>query len=329
MAVIVLAMGASLLLVPLIGSELMPTTDEGQVRVSGELEAGTRLELTDQAFQALEQRTRQAVPEIQTMVSSVGGGFRSGGSSGQINLTLVPRRQRGRSDAQIADDLRRRLGNTPGMTLRMRTSQGFFLMRGGSSNTERIQIEVRGYDLNAGQELAGRIRELVRDAPGVTDVQLSQEAGVLEDLVMVDRRRVAEFNLTAQAVTSLLRTLIAGTQAGTFREADTEVPIVVRLAGREAFDLGRLLDLPVVNGEGRAVPLAQRRQPAPAAGAHGHRAQGPGAHAHGFREHQRAGRGLHRGRPARAPARPAPAAGFHRPVHRRLGGAARELPGAV
>jgi HAE1 family hydrophobic/amphiphilic exporter-1 len=72
-------------------------------------------------------------------------------------------------------------------------------MRGGSSNTERIRIEVRGYDLNAAQELAGRIRELVRDAPGVTDVQLSQEAGVLEDLVTVDRRRVAEFNLTAQA----------------------------------------------------------------------------------------------------------------------------------
>jgi HAE1 family hydrophobic/amphiphilic exporter-1 len=268
--VIALAMGASLLLVPFIGSEVMPTTDEGQVRISGELEAGTRLGLTDEAFQALEQRTREAVPELQTMVSSVGGGFRSaGGNSGQINLTLVPRRERGRSDAQVADNLRRRLGGTPGMTLRMRTSQGFFLMRGTSSNTERIQIEVRGYDLGAGRELAGRIRELVRDAPGVTDVQLSQEAGVLEDLVVVDRRRVAEFNLTVQQVTSLLRTLIAGSQAGTFREADSEVPIVVRLAGGEALDLGRLLDLPVVNAEGRAVPLANvvslRRQPGPTA----------------------------------------------------------------
>jgi HAE1 family hydrophobic/amphiphilic exporter-1 len=269
-AVIVLAMGASLLLVPLIGSELMPVTDEGQVRINGEMEAGTRLALTDQAFQDLERRTREAVPEIQTMVTSVGGGFRSAGTStGQISLTLVPRRQRGRSDAQVADELRRRLGGTPGLTLRTRTSQGFFLMRGGSSNTERIQIEVRGYDLSAGRKLAGRIRELVQEAPGVTDVQLSQEAGVQEDLVVVDRRRVAEFNLTAQAVTSLLRTLIAGTQAGTFREADAEVPIVVRLAGRESFDLARLLELPVVNGEGRSVPLANvvslRRQPGPTA----------------------------------------------------------------
>jgi HAE1 family hydrophobic/amphiphilic exporter-1 len=269
-AVIVLAMGASLLLVPLIGSEVMPTTDEGQVRVSGELEAGTRLELTDQAFQDLERRTRETVPEIQTMVTSVGGGFRSSGSSsGQIGLTLMPRGERSRSDAQIADDLRRRLGGTPGMTLRTRTSQGFFLMRGGSANTERVQVEVRGYDLNTARELAGRIRELVEEAPGVTDVQLSQEAGVLEDLLVVDRSRVAEFNLTVEQVTSLLRTLIAGTQAGTFREADTEVPIVVRLAGREDFDLARLLALPVVNGEGRSVPLSNivslSRQPGPMA----------------------------------------------------------------
>jgi len=267
---IVLAMGASLLLVPLIGSELMPVADEGQVRINGEMEAGTRLELTDQAFQDLERRTREAVPEIQTMVTSVVGGFRSAGTStGQISLTLAPRRQRARSDAQVADELRSRLGGTPGLTLRTRTSQGFFLMRGGSSNTERIQIEVRGYDLATGRELAGRIRSLVQEAPGVTDVQLSQEAGVQEDLVAVDRRRVAEFNLTAQAVTSLLRTLIAGTQAGTFREADSEVPIVVRLAGRESFDLSRLLELPVVNGEGRSVPLANvvslRRQPGPMA----------------------------------------------------------------
>jgi HAE1 family hydrophobic/amphiphilic exporter-1 len=269
-AVIVLATGASLLLVPLIGSEVMPSTDEGQVRISGELETGTRLELTDKAFQDLEARAREAVPELQTMITSVGGGFRSSGSSaGQINLNLVPRRERGRSDAQIADGLRRRLAGTPGLTLRVRTSQGFFLMRGGSSNTERIQIEVRGYDLAAGRELVGRIRELVQDAPGVTDVQLSQEADTLEDLVVVDRRRVAEFNLTVEQVTALLRTLIAGSQAGTFREADTEVPIVVRLAGREAFDLERLLALPVVNGEGRAVPLANvvslRRQPGPMA----------------------------------------------------------------
>jgi HAE1 family hydrophobic/amphiphilic exporter-1 len=268
--VIVLAMGACLLLVPLIGSELMPAADEGQVRVSGELEPGTRLGLTDQAFRTLEQQALAATPETQTMVSSVGRGYRSSGSnSGQISLTLVPRRQRSRSDSQIAEDLRRRLGGLPGMTLRTRISQGFFMMRGGSSNVERVQIEVRGFDLGTARKLAGRVRELVQDAPGVTDVQLSQESGVPEDLVVVDRRRVAELNLTVEQVTGLLQTLVAGTQAGNFREVNTEVPIMVRLAGGDTMGMERLLEMPVVSSEGHSIPLANvvrlRRQDGPMA----------------------------------------------------------------
>jgi HAE1 family hydrophobic/amphiphilic exporter-1 len=268
--VIVLAMGACLLLVPLIGSELMPAADEGQVRVSGELEPGTRLGLTDQAFRTLEQQALAATPETQTMVSSVGRGYRSSGSnSGQISLTLVPRRQRSRSDSQIAEDLRRRLGGLPGMTLRTRISQGFFMMRGGSSNVERVQIEVRGFDLGTARKLAGRVRELVQDAPGVTDVQLSQESGVPEDLVVVDRRRVAELNLTVEQVTGLLQTLVAGTQAGNFREVNTEVPIMVRLAGGDTMGMERLLEMPVVSSEGHGIPLANvvrlRRQDGPMA----------------------------------------------------------------
>ena len=42
-----LALLGSLLLAPMIGTELMPPTDEGEVRIEGEMEVGTRLELVD------------------------------------------------------------------------------------------------------------------------------------------------------------------------------------------------------------------------------------------------------------------------------------------
>lgn len=267
--VVAAALAASLTLIPLIGSELMPVADEGQVRLSGELQVGTRLELTDALFQDLEARTKEAVPEAQTMLSSVGGGFRgSGSNAGQISLTLVPKRGRGRSDAEVAEDLRRKLSNTPGVTIRTRTSQGFFMPRLGSSGSERVQIEVRGYDLDAARALADRIRVAVEEVPGITDVQFSREAGVPEDLLRVDRRRVAELDLTMQQVTSLLSTLVGGSQAGTFREASSERPIVVRLLEQDPFDLERLLELPALSGQGRPVPLKNvvsvRRQLGPA-----------------------------------------------------------------
>ncbi len=249
-------LAASLTLVPLIGSELMPGSDQGEVRMSGELAVGTRLELTDQTFRSLEARTKEVVPEAQTMLSSVGGGFHgSGSSTGQISLTLVPRSQRSRSDAEIAEALRRRLSGTPGVTVRTRTSQSMFMPRMGGSGAERVQIEVRGQDLEAGRALAFRILEIVQEVPGITDILFSQEAGAPEDLLVVDRRRVAELDLTMQQVTSLLRTLVGGTQAGIFREAASESPIMVRLAEQDPFDLQSLLSLPVINGQGQAVPL--------------------------------------------------------------------------
>ncbi len=328
-ALIVLAMGASLLLVPLIGSELMPVADEGQVRINGEMEAGTRLELTDQAFQDLERRTREAVPEIQTMVTSVGGGFRSAGTStGQISLTLVPRRQRGRSDAQVADELRRRLGGHPGpdpahahqpgllpdarrqLQHRAHPDRGPRLRprRGPGAGRQDPQPGPGGAggDGRAAEPGGRRPGGPGGSGPPARGGVQPNGAGGDQPAAHPDRRHPGGH-------------LPRGGQRGAHRGAPGR-PGILRLeppagaAGSER------------RGAQRAA--GQRGQPAPPAGPHGHRAQGPGTPAHRVRQHQRAGRGLHRGRPARPAARPAGAPGLHGPFHRGLGGAARELPGA-
>jgi HAE1 family hydrophobic/amphiphilic exporter-1 len=253
---VVLLLAASLLLVPLIDSEFMPATDEGQVRVSGEMEPGTRLEITDQTFRSIEKKVTQAVPEADSVLTSVGGGFRSAGSSsGQISVNLKPRSQRSRSDLVVAEALRRLLAGTPGLTLRTRTGQGFFLMRAGSLNTEQVQIEIRGYDLATGRALASRVKALVETVDGVTDAQFSREAGKPEDQVVVDRQRGGELNLTVKQVTDLLTTLVAGTQAGTYREAGTEYPIMVRLKDSDKMALNEILDVPAINSQGQGISL--------------------------------------------------------------------------
>ncbi|HVS17368.1 MAG TPA: efflux RND transporter permease subunit, partial [Planctomycetota bacterium] len=48
-------LAASLLLVPHIGSEFLPPSDEGEVRVTGEMEVGTRLDLVDRQTRAMEE----------------------------------------------------------------------------------------------------------------------------------------------------------------------------------------------------------------------------------------------------------------------------------
>jgi HAE1 family hydrophobic/amphiphilic exporter-1 len=85
-----LTLAASLLLLPLIGTELLPPSDEGEVRVTGEMEIGTRLELVDRQTQRMEEIVYAAVPEAVSSVVSVGAsGWRpDAGARGDIRLAL-------------------------------------------------------------------------------------------------------------------------------------------------------------------------------------------------------------------------------------------------
>ncbi|UCE22829.1 MAG: efflux RND transporter permease subunit, partial [Candidatus Aminicenantes bacterium] len=134
----------SLFLIRLVGSEFMPSADEGEVRVSGEMEIGTRLGIMEEKFTTIAAVVKKEVPEIESMVESMGGSsFRGSGSHvGEMRISLVPQSQRSRSSEEISTALRRELANIPGLRTRIRSSQGFFLLRMGTRGGDRVQIEI-------------------------------------------------------------------------------------------------------------------------------------------------------------------------------------------
>ena len=137
--------GASLLLLPLIGSEFLPPSDEGEVRVTGKMEIGTRLELVDRQTRMMEKIVQPAVPEALASVVSVGtAGWRAdSGSEGEISISLLPAARRERSNVEIAEDLRRRLGGSvPGMEVRTRAPQG--PVHTGTAPGRRCRADHRG-----------------------------------------------------------------------------------------------------------------------------------------------------------------------------------------
>lgn len=92
------------------------------MRVTGEMEVGTRLDLIDRQTRRLEGKVYAAVPEaVSSVVSVVTSGTRgSSKAQGEIRLTLAPAAQRKRSNQAIANDLRQHLGDgIPGMKGRM------------------------------------------------------------------------------------------------------------------------------------------------------------------------------------------------------------------
>lgn len=257
MLIAVLVFVASLMLIPYVGVELMPSTDEGEVRVDGEMQVGTRLDLMDEKYKVIEEIVNDSVPEIQNVVTSVGGSrWRGrGGHTGSVRISLKPQSQRSRSSEQISDDLRRKLSNIPGMIIRTRAGQGLFIFRLGTSGTDKVQVEVRGHDLQMADMLAKQVKDIVESVEGITDARISRELGSPEELIFIDRQKAADMNLTVSKIANALQTIISGTRAGYYRQAGDEYTILVKLREAEKMDLRDILDLTLVNSRGQPVVL--------------------------------------------------------------------------
>jgi len=251
-------LGASLLLLPLIGTEFLPPSDEGEVRVTGKMEIGTRLDLVDRQTRIMEQIIKPAVPETGSSVVSVGStGWRpDAGSEGEIRLSLLPAAERKRSNLAIAQDLRHRLdGKVPGMEIRVRAPQGQFLLERLLGGDEGLTIEIRGHELATLDALAASAAKAIADLPGITDVQTSLQAGIPQQEIRVNRDKVSDLGLSVRNVTELLQTAVAGSKAGEYRTGGNSYRILLQLKDAEKRSLDEILNLTLTTASGEKVAL--------------------------------------------------------------------------
>ena len=251
-------LGASLLLLPMIGSEFLPPSDEGEVRITGKMETGTRLELVDRQTRKMEQIVYAAVPEAVSSVVSVGAsGWRPGaGARGRIRMSLVPASQRNRSNVEIAKDLRHRLtGKIPGMKIFIRAPQGQFLLERILGGDEGLTIEIRGFEIAILNALGRSAAKSIVKVPGITDVQSSLEAGVPQQEIRVNRDKIADLGLSVRDVTELLQTAVAGSKAGEYRTGGNSYRILVQLKDAEKRSLDEILNLTLTTPSGEEVVL--------------------------------------------------------------------------
>jgi len=242
-----------------IGFEFQPQTDEGEVQVDAELAVGSRIERTEAMLIGLEERIRQTVPEAVMLITQAGGGGGFGNSSthrGNVNVRLVPRDQRTRSNEEISMQLRRELSGIPGVVVRARPSGGQQMrgMGGGGGQDGRLSIEILGHDLETSKRIAQDLKTLLDSTPGIADSRLQREEGRPELAVRVDRDKAALLGLTVTGVANTIRTNVAGTQAAMFRDAGNEYPIIVRLREQDRQEVAEVGDVLLSTPSGQVLP---------------------------------------------------------------------------
>lgn len=250
----------SLLLVPFLGRELITMSDEGELSVSFSLPSGTKLETTDAMAQEIESIIKKEVPELQAMDVRVGSGSGRGTNSGSANLVLVARNKRQRSTDDIRNALRDRLAQIPGLTSRVsvrsnmaeRMASGSF----GGGGSDRITINVQGYQLDTIRQTANELAQVIEQVPGVTDASVARGSEQPEFILRIDKDRAADVGLSATQIANAVQAAVQGRSASQITINGDEYPIRVAVgSATESLQPADIEALPIPVGGGQFVLL--------------------------------------------------------------------------
>ena len=265
-AVAASTLAASFALLPLVGTEFVPKADYSETFVNFYTPVGTSLELTEAKAQQVERILREQ-PEVLYTLATINTGQAQGRNQVQIFVRLVDRSRRRLSVDQMSVPLRARLAAVPGITV---TQVGLLDVVGAQ---KPIQLSIQGADLRELQRLTAQLMPRLAAIPGLVDLDTSAKPDKPAVAIEVKRDAASDAGLSVGAITSLLRTLVAGQTLGTWRAADDQnYDLKLRLppdARAGAADIERLGVTVGFNPDGsaRIVRLSQVVQARPSSGA--------------------------------------------------------------
>ncbi|MEM8962581.1 MAG: efflux RND transporter permease subunit, partial [Acidobacteriota bacterium] len=196
------------------------------------------------------------VADVEVAAAGVGegsrdqfGGTEGGANLGRLNLDLVERDERTRSSFQTLAEVRKLARGVPGVVVEVDKPAD------DPGAEDPVVIEISGDDFETLGRIAARIRAEIEDIPGLVGLDDDFDAQRPEIIVSVDRVEAARLGLTTADIARTLRTAVNGTEASTYRTADDDHDIVVRLAAPARDSLEALRRLTVVSEDGEQVPL--------------------------------------------------------------------------
>ena len=234
MLILATAVSASaVLLLPRIGTELVPEDDQSEFSVSVNLPRGTTLQRTAEYVKDIEPMLL-GLDNVQTIFTNI--------QPNQANylIGMTPLEERDISQQGMIREVRSKLQRKyPGT--RINVSGGTALSGastasggnnsggGGGNNGNRLQMLVQGPDMEQLQVYMQAFMEKMRTVPGVVDVGTNFELSQPELRVNVDRVRAADLGVSIDSLAANLRTLVGGEEVTTIKQGDNQYSVQLRL----------------------------------------------------------------------------------------------------
>jgi multidrug efflux pump subunit AcrB len=219
-AVLVLGLGA--VMFTFVGRDFYPAIDGGMIQLHVRAPPGTRIEVTEQIFQKVEDKIRQVIPkqDLDLIVDNFGVPARAYNWAFADGTTIAV------NDGVIMVSLKDGHAPTADYVRKLREvlpaafPEDLFYFQPADMATQILnfgltaQIDVRtvGYDRVKNLRIAEELRQRIAAIPGVVDAHIQQEVYAPDFYVQIDRARALQFGITVSDIGNNISTSLSSSE---------------------------------------------------------------------------------------------------------------------
>jgi heavy metal efflux system protein len=238
-----------------LGSEFVPSLDEGDVAVHALRIPGTGLTQA-LSMQKMLDRRLAAIPEVERVFSRIGTADVANDpmppSMTDTFVMMKPRSEwidQRKTKSQLLEEIEQVARSLPGNSFEFTQPVQMRMNELLSGVRADVAAKIYGDDLDALNAIAARIARVARSVAGSADVRVEETTGLPMLIVKPDRQALSRYGLNPEDVQRTVSTAVGGMAAGQFIEGDRRAEIVVRLSEELRNNPDLLADLPIQHAQ--------------------------------------------------------------------------------
>lgn len=246
---------SAVILVFTLGRGFLPPFNEGSMTINVSTLPGFSLEESDRVGRMAEEIIL-ATPEVRTVARKTGRAELDEHSLG-VNVSEIeaPYTLSGRSRNEMVRDVRRRLSEIPGVNIEIGQPISHRIDAMLSGSEAQIAIKVFGTDLNKLFIYGREISTILKEIPGVADVNLEQQMERPQLKITPRRELLARYGITPGQFARTVDVALAGMAVGEVYDGNLPYNITLKFNEDSRNSIAGLADIMIDSNVGK-IPLS-------------------------------------------------------------------------
>lgn len=193
--------------------DFVPEADEGSFTISVKTPLGSSLDYTDSRMRLVESTLASHPKEIASYFATIGSGSKGQVNQGNVNVRLVPKTEREKSQKELMQELKKQFDQIPGVKAIPSPAS---IAKGQRS--EKLQFIITGSSLDEIGGLSKQIQQTLGKNTEMGKVDLDVQLDLPQLDMTIDRTRAASLGLSANDVAGAISMYAGGLNVAKYND---------------------------------------------------------------------------------------------------------------